>query len=212
MPRHPAERALRAWRDGELALWRRLALHLHLRRCAPCRQRVSDIDGVRRLLTHLLATREPPVDVGEAWGRIQVRSGAIRSPFRAGPLAGVAVLLVALASAAAGVLARRQAWAAEVEWLLHPTPVEAKVPSADDTRFVERLLGLEAAGKVLILEDACCEDRDGEGPADDGLAIVRVAGHRATLAVLYEDLDGSGALTSRDLIRLISRTEDAYPI
>jgi Putative zinc-finger len=211
MRRHRADWQVRAWLDGELPPWRRLALRLHLSRCERCRTRTAEIEAERRLLSHLLVTREPPLDVGEAWVRFQVRSGhASRRPTGGRQLAG-ALLVAGLALVTLPLLPRRSGWSADVEWLLHPTPVKAKTSSTGDTLFVERLLRLEAAGRVHILEDACCEDRDGEGPADDGLAIVRVAGRDATLAVLYEDLDDSGALTAGDLIRLVSRMADRGP-
>lgn len=207
MPRHRADRELRAWRDGELSLPRRLQLRFHLARCARCRARVAQIDEERRLLTQLLASREPPPDLAEAWSRFQIRSrGAPRGPAASGPVA--TVFLAALIVVAVTFLVRPVEWASEVDWLLHPTPVKAKESSEGDVQFVERLQRLVAAGKVRILEDACCEDRDGEGPADDGLVILRVADRHATIAVLYEDLDGSRALTAGDLIRLVSRMAD----
>jgi hypothetical protein len=68
--------------------------------------------------------------------------------------------------------------------------------------------GLAAILAVVLLApesrvtvDRCCYDLDGGGTADDGALIVARRDGRVYQLSVYEDLDGSGSLTSADLVR-----------
>jgi hypothetical protein len=70
------------------------------------------------------------------------------------------------------------------------------------------LAGLAAILVVVLLApeprvtvDRCCYDLDGGGTADDGTLIVAQRDGRVSQLSVYEDLDGSGSLTSADLVR-----------
>jgi hypothetical protein len=70
------------------------------------------------------------------------------------------------------------------------------------------LAGLAAILAVVLLApesrvtvDRCCYDLDGGGTADDGTLVVARRDGRVYQLSVYEDLDGSGSLTSADLVR-----------
>jgi hypothetical protein len=69
------------------------------------------------------------------------------------------------------------------------------------------LAGLAILAVVLLAPesrvtvDRCCYDLDGGGTADDGTLIVAQRDGRVYQLSVYEDLDGSGSLTSADLVR-----------
>jgi hypothetical protein len=70
------------------------------------------------------------------------------------------------------------------------------------------LAGLAAILAVVMLApesrvtvDRCCYDLDGGGTADDGTLIVARRDGRVYQLSVYEDLDGSGSLTSADIVR-----------
>jgi hypothetical protein len=89
---------------------------------------------------------------------------------------------------------------------MNPDSSQGKEVKLDDRQFVGRLYELQKQGALEVVEDHCCDDRDGEGPSDDGLLVLTLTRENAGLAVIYEDLDRSSTLTAGDLIRLVSRT------
>ena len=58
---------------------------------------------------------------------------------------------------------------------------------------------LAPEGRITI--DLCCYDLDGGGVADDGARIIGERDGRVFRLSLYEDRDGSGSLTSSDIVR-----------
>ena len=48
--------------------------------------------------------------------------------------------------------------------------------------------------------DSCCQDLDGGGSADDGF-VLEARGRQISRLRLYEDRDGSGTLSSADVVR-----------
>jgi hypothetical protein len=156
----------------------------------------------------LLGTVDGAVHVDDALARVLVRSGR-PSPRRAVltrwvmAAATVGVVAIALRSQSAYSDDR---WADDLQWLMNPDAGQGKAVRMDDRQFIGRLHELQQQGTLDLVEDECCDDRDGEGPADDGLVLVTLAQQDAGLAVIYEDIDRSGSLTSGDLIRLVSRT------
>ena len=53
-----------------------------------------------------------------------------------------------------------------------------------------------------VLIDSCCQDLDGGGTADDGF-VLEARGRQVSRLRLYEDRDGSGTLSSADLVRFV---------
>jgi hypothetical protein len=83
----------------------------------------------------------------------------------------------------------------------------SKQPSAHDRRFAQSLAALEQRGTLHRVSDVCCEDRDGEGPADDGVLTVRLDGSRSPVVILYEDTRRAGRFEPGDVILIVSRPE-----
>jgi len=53
-----------------------------------------------------------------------------------------------------------------------------------------------------VLVDSCCRDLDGGGTPDDGF-VLEARGRQISRLRLYEDRDGSGTLSSADLVRFV---------
>ncbi len=53
----------------------------------------------------------------------------------------------------------------------------------------------------LLTVDRCCQDLDGEGPADDGLLVVSDRGEGVRSLSIYEDQNHSGQYSPGDPIR-----------
>ncbi len=61
-------------------------------------------------------------------------------------------------------------------------------------------LALRGSGRVVV--DRCCYDLDGGGETDDGVVVFAERDAKVHQLRIYEDLDGSGAYTEGDLVRL----------
>jgi hypothetical protein len=61
-------------------------------------------------------------------------------------------------------------------------------------------VALHRAGSVTV--DRCCFDLDGGGDADDGVRVVAERDAAVHRLQVYEDRDGSGALSVGDFVRL----------
>ncbi len=61
------------------------------------------------------------------------------------------------------------------------------------------VLTWKAVGPPVLI-DSCCQDLDGGGTADDGF-VLEARGRQISRLRLYEDRDGSGTLSSADLVR-----------
>lgn len=57
-------------------------------------------------------------------------------------------------------------------------------------------------GGNAVTVDRCCFDLDGGGEVDDGIVVLAERDARVHRLRVYEDLDGSGNYTPRDLVRL----------
>jgi hypothetical protein len=57
------------------------------------------------------------------------------------------------------------------------------------------------APEPRVTIDKCCYDLDGGGTADDGALILAEPDGRVHRLSVYEDRDGSGSLTSADIMR-----------
>ncbi len=177
--RHPGDGAWRAYVDGELSLWRQLALRRHLAHCAACSVRLDDLRARGRRVADLLAGGDVG-DVGEAWARVTVRAGlpdrgtwSPASAFLAGGLS--------MATLAASLL------------LITPLP----------TRLLGQFHGVGAFANVL---DRCCSDAaSGDALAREGVLLLDMPGLDAPVKVHYQDVDGSGNLSSGDIVRSITR-------
>lgn len=209
MRQHPAERALTAYADRELRWWERSRVELHLRRCGRCRAALDRIAVDGATVRQLLGGGTGALDVEEAMGRVLVRAGRTTgngTPVRrwAGWVAVAALLTIVLVASSEKAYSDDR-WSEELRWLMNPDSTHGK-EKLDDRAFITRLHDLETRGALRVVEDRCCDDRDGEGPADDGLVFLTLTEEDAGLAVIYEDLDGSTTLTTGDLVRLVSRT------
>ncbi len=83
--------------------------------------------------------------------------------------------------------------------------IAPKAPTTRDVDLARSIAALEAGGKLERLSDVCCADRDGEGPADDGVLTVRLAGSRSTVVILYEDTQRAGTFKPGDAVLMVSR-------
>jgi hypothetical protein len=83
--------------------------------------------------------------------------------------------------------------------------IAPKGPTRRDVDFARSIAALEATGKLQRLSDVCCADRDGEGPADDGVLTVRLAGSRSPVVILYEDTQRAGTFKPGDAVLMVSR-------
>jgi len=80
-------------------------------------------------------------------------------------------------------------------------------PSPRDRAFAQSLAMLEARGIAHRVSDVCCADRDGEGPADDGVLTVQLKGSRSPVVILYEDTERAGRFEPGDVVLIVSRPE-----
>ena len=83
--------------------------------------------------------------------------------------------------------------------------IAPKGPGPRDVEFARSIARLEATGKLRRLSDVCCADRDGEGPADDGVLTVRLTGSRSPVVILYEDTQRAGTFKPGDAVLMVSR-------
>jgi hypothetical protein len=214
MSRHPRSAQLIALSDGELALAYQFRVRLHLTRCSRCRRALGDLRAERAAVHAYLGEVEYEADLGEAWARLQVRSGTSQRWSRA-PRRGRMLTYAALALL--GLLSAMGAWDATHRQFL--TRLEALPTRTDlaelretrrgvgDTQFIAGLLGLARSDSAHVLMDTCCADHDGEGPADDGLYALAIPSRGLTVLVTYDDADGNRALSLGDLVRSASRAE-----
>ncbi len=177
--RHPTEGAWRAYVDGELPALRRVALRLHAARCRGCSTRLEVLRARGERVSELLGA-VPRVDVADAWARVTVRSG-LRPRSSWSPASAFLAGGLSVATLAASVL------------LITPTP----------TRLLGRIHGVGAFANVL---DTCCSDvGTGEAFAHEGVLMLDMPGLATPLTVRYSDEDGSGDLSSGDIVRSITR-------
>lgn len=208
---HLAPRDIQAWVDGETRGVRFIVIKRHLHGCEACRSRVAITLRDQVAASQLLGALPGPINTDDAWAQVTVRSGGAaeryRSPGRAGwYVAGLGTGAIAAALAAFFLVSGRR------DAPLHVLGAEVPVKETrqSDRLFVERLDGLLRSGEAHLIENRCCDDHDGEGPADDGTVLIGFRRSATPIVVLYEDRDGSGSLTAGDIVRLVSRgSEDS---
>jgi hypothetical protein len=201
-PPHLDDGTLQALLDGEVSLPERLRARKHLRFCAQCAARsVAHRTAASRVAELLDASRQPAPDVKDAWKRFVVRRGRRHSTTGA-----VGTLLAAVMAGLAVVIhGTSQADLVTTMYRLSAQDHRApKGPSHDDVVFARSLASLEAKGRLHRVSDICCADRDGEGPADDGVLTVTLAGRQAPVVILYEDTKHLGRFQPGDVVLRVS--------
>lgn len=149
-------------------------------------------------------------DPNDAWQRFQVLSANHPVGYRPGGRAGQLVALGAVilaASVTPGLL--KQPASSDPIARMYDLSAQSghtpKAPRRSDHEFARMLARLEASGELRRISDVCCEDRDGEGPADDGVLTVWLTGSRSTVVIMYEDTQRSGRFQAGDVILMVSR-------
>jgi hypothetical protein len=176
--RHPGEGTWRAYLDGELPLARRATLRLHALGCPVCRQRLAGARRTAERAAALLGSLPQAVDVSDGWARFMVLAGGSRSTWS--PLSAFLAGGLSVATLAASVL------------LLTPAP----------TRLLGRVHGASALVGVL---DHCCSGDSAVDAIPAGEFTLQVPGLAPTLRLQYADVDGSGNLSTGDVVRSVTR-------
>jgi hypothetical protein len=179
MSRHPAEGDLRASLDGELSLWRRAQIRLHLRSCPHCSDRQSRILLASARTSKLLATVAASTDLAESWQRLSARAEGRRGSWVRGMTSLPARGLAVAGALAAGLFLLSAPWSSG--------------------SGAERII----AGQVV--QDTCCGDHDGDGMENEGvLHFVTDKGQQA-VSVTYSDRDRSRSFSSGDVVHSVYR-------
>ncbi len=176
--RHPGEGAWRAYLDGELPLRRRLALRLHAAHCAACGERLQRARTAAARTSALLRQLPQTPNVADAWARVMVLAGGERAGWS--PLSAFLAGGLSVATLAASVL------------LLSPAP----------TRLLGRVHGASAFVDVL---DRCCSGDTGTAVAKAGVLTLEAPGVAPAMRLQYTDVDGSGDLSTGDIVRSVTR-------
>jgi hypothetical protein len=192
---------LQALRDGEGSRWWRVRARLHLWRSASCRSARQRVETDCARTAALLSIEMAEPDTDEAWARFARIT-------RYEPRSAVMPRVMALAAAVVVVAVVTRAVGDPVRRLYHLSDESLMVPkrvSATDRAFAQSLAMLEQRGTLHRLSDVCCSDRDGEGPADDGVLTVRLDGSRSPVVIMYEDTRHAGRFEAGDVILMMSR-------
>jgi len=211
---HPSAGALEALIDGEGPISARLRTRIHCWRCPSCAARAAVARHDVARVASLLATPATPAaewpDTADAWERVLVRSGR-RDAGLANRRRPVVVAATVLAAAVALVVAVSiDRWSTgdlvTTMYRLSASDRDApKRPTRRDVDFGRSVAALEASGQARQLSDVCCADRDGEGPADDGVLTLRITGSRSPVVILYEDNAHRGRFLPGDVVLNVSR-------
>jgi hypothetical protein len=204
--RHLSWGRLQALHDGAGGWVTRVWARVHLRRCASCAAKWREVQEDCARTTALLGLHAMSPDTDDAWERFAVQTGG--APTRSASLVPRVAALAAAGIVAAlisqtvrtGLVARMYQLSAQVS----PT---SKSPSPRDRAFAQSLAMLEARGIAHRVSDVCCADRDGEGPADDGVLTVQLKGSRSPVVILYEDTKRAGRFEPGDVVLIVSRPE-----
>lgn len=122
----------------------------------------------------------PVGDVGEAWARVTVRAG-LRDHAAWSPASAFVVGGLSMATLAGSIL------------LITPVP----------TRLLGQFHGVGTFANVL---DRCCSDAgSGDAFAREGVLMIDMPGLDTPVKVHYSDVDGSGDLSTGDVVRSITR-------
>jgi hypothetical protein len=209
--RHPRAGVLQALVDGELPFIERSRVRLHLWWCASCAARRREIEHAAQAARDLLTLDEQRLDISDAWARFVVRSDQRALRPGAGLRSGWTPAARTLVLTAACGMAMVADWSPPINLvtrmyrLAAQDRVAPKMATRHDQDFARSLLALESEGALRRVSDVCCADRDGEGPADDGVLTVELAGSRSPVVILYEDTKRAGRFQSGDVILMVSR-------
>jgi hypothetical protein len=202
---HPATDALETLRDGEGSAWWRLRTRWHVRRCATCRTAMAQVESERARATVLLALDTLTPDTEEAWARL----GGVTPRVARQGVPALVPRLVALAAAAVVVTLVSRSVGSDLVTRMYRLAAQdrnsPKRPSAHDREFAQSLAMLEQRGTLHRVSDICCSDRDGEGPADDGVLTVWLDGSRSPVVIMYEDTKHVGQFEPGDVILIVTR-------
>ncbi|MBP9200819.1 MAG: zf-HC2 domain-containing protein [Gemmatimonadales bacterium] len=210
---HPPERALVALADRELPWRERAGLAHHLLGCPRCRQRLAGIQEQRAEIRRALHSLDLEPGTEGAWQRFAVLA-ALRPARRSSGVRRLATA-AALVVAVGGALWPSRPAAPTHEFLraLEALPSRADLQDApparaarEDAAFIRQLLALAASGEARVVRDVCCNDHDGEGPADDGLFAAAVPREGLSLHVMYDDADRTQTLSPGDLVRSVAKS------
>jgi hypothetical protein len=202
-PPHLDAAALQALYDDELSLADRMRARKHLRHCARCAERsVAHRATAARVAALLNAGGYQQPDVTDAWQRFLIRGGPGHHPN--GTIGGVliAAMIAAIIVFAQG--ARGNDLVSTMYRMSAQTHSTPKGPTHGDLDFARSLATLEAKGQLHRVSDVCCADRDGEGPPDDGVLTVTLAGRRSPVVILYEDTQRVGRFQPGDVVLHVS--------
>jgi hypothetical protein len=194
--------ALQALRDGEGSPCWRLRARAHLWHCAACRAVRDRVEADCARTAGLLALDTLVPDTDDAWARFaRVTRWQSHSPV-------MPRLVVLVAAAVMAVLVDRSLGGDLVSRMYHLSAKDQaspKRPSEHDRVFAQSLAALEKRGTLHRVSDVCCSDRDGEGPADDGVLTVWLEGSRSPVVILYEDTEHAGRFEPGDVVLMVSR-------
>jgi len=180
MSKHPVDGDLRASLDGELTLWRRVQIKLHLNSCPHCTDRLSRIILTSTRTSKLLATVVSSPDVSESWQRVNARAAAGRRATRFGTLASLPTRSVAVAGVlAASLLLLSAPWARGA--------LKAKIYPGQ------------------VVQDSCCADHDGDGLENEGIIHFVTEKGQQAVSVTYSDRDRSRDFSTGDIVHSVHR-------
>ena len=135
-------------------------------------------------------------------GRLRPRSRAIAAALFAGATLLTAGLMLL------AVLITRRSRPDLVAQMIQLASQDRQTPKGSNRRnvdFARSLAMLEARGALRRISDICCADRDGEGPADNGVLTVSLTGGRSPVVILYEDTRRTGYFRPGDAVLMVSR-------
>ncbi len=178
MSRHPVEGDIRASLDGELSIWRRVLVNLHVSGCPHCNERRARLLSTSARTSKLLATVSTSSDISESWKRVSVRVNPPRG--FVGRLMSVPAPGLALAGALGAAL------------LLLVTPWS-------------RGVGEEPIVPGQTVEDVCCGDHNGDGVPNEGVLHFVTENRHLSVSVTYTDRDHSNSFSTGDVVHSVFR-------
>jgi hypothetical protein len=207
--RHLNAASLQALRDGDGALYLRLYARVHLLRCEKCAARAAAEREAADRTARLLALDLPHSPTPDAWQKVLDRPGALASgPARSRIRWATSAVLIAAGLAIVATWVGRRGHPDLVAQMYQLSSQDRYVPrraAPRDVDFARSVTSLEAQGALRRISDVCCADRDGEGPADDGVLTVSLAGSRSPVVILYEDTQRRGHFDPGDAVLKVSR-------
>ena len=207
--RHLSAGSLQALRDGDGALYLRLYARAHLLRCEQCSARAAAEREEADRTAWLLSLDLPHSATADAWQKVLDRPGVVAAnPARSRIRWATGAMLLAAGLAIVATLVGRRGHPDLVAQMYRLSSQDQYVPkraAPRDVDFARFVTSLEAKGALRRISDVCCADRDGEGPADNGVLTVSLAGSRSPVVILYEDTQRRGHFDPGDAVLKVSR-------